>query len=336
MKKFSYLVVGSGSIARRHIQNIKTLFVSAKVGCVSSSGRALSADEFIPGIERYLNIHQAIEDQHVFAIVASPAPFHVEHATILLESGTPVLIEKPLSDSLASLKNFSSLLDVNKEKIDVAYNIRFMPSAIYLRALLKKHYLGKIYNVKINVGQYLPDWRPGTDYSKSVSARRELGGGVLLELSHELDYLTWLFGRFDTAYCIASNTGSLKIDVEDNVDAILYNKNGLVANLHMDFLQRSPVRTCTIIGENGTLVWNILHNTICFRNIDHEDFLFSSPAYDKNNMYLDEVAHFAKVVSGECNPAVGIDHALNVLYMIDALKNSSRLRKEVNIGDFSL
>src|SRR5690606_29956228 len=106
--------------------------------------------------------------------------------------------EKPLSDSLESFARAGEVLLENSAKIEVAYNLRFMPSAIRLKELLTEQIVGRIHSVSIEVGQYLPDWRPATDYRKNVSACKKLGGGVLLELSHELDYLTWLFGEFDS------------------------------------------------------------------------------------------------------------------------------------------
>lgn len=330
----NYLVVGSGSIARRHIANIKALFSQAQVGCVSASGRLLSLEEVGADIV-YQSFEQALSAEPLLAIVASPAPFHVAQAAALLQAGIPVLIEKPLSDSLESFAAAGDVLHANSSKVEVAYNLRFMPSAIQLKALLNKRMLGRIHSVSIDVGQYLPDWRPTADYRENVSARKELGGGVLLELSHELDYLTWLFGTFDSAYCIASNSGALEIDVEDSAYAILSRKDGLVAILHMDFLQRAPARTCKIVGDSGTLIWNLLRNSISLHTAqDGEKVLFSDPDYNRNAMYLDELSRFVRVAAGELKPEVDIYQALNTLRLIEALKHSSVIRQAVNIGDF--
>ena len=330
-----YLVVGSGSIARRHIANIKALFSQATVGCVSASGRELTLEEVGADIV-YSNIEEALSAEPMLAIVASPAPLHVDQAATLLRTGIPVLIEKPLSVSLETFASAGEVLLANSTKIEVAYNLRFMPSAIRLKALLDEKILGRIHSVSIEVGQYLPDWRPATDYRENVSARKELGGGVLLELSHELDYLTWLFGKFDSAYCVASNSGALDIDVEDSAHAILSREDGLVASLHLDFLQRVPTRICKIIGETGTLVWNLLHNSISLgRASDGEDILFSDPNYNRNDMYLEEISHFVKVAAGERMPHVSIYQALDTLRLIEALRHSSIIRRVVDIGDFT-
>ncbi|KJH79123.1 Gfo/Idh/MocA family protein [Stutzerimonas stutzeri] len=330
-----YLVVGSGSIARRHIANIKALFSQARVGCVSASGRALSPEEVGADVV-YTSLEEALNAEPMLAIVASPAPFHVDQAAVLLRAGIPVLIEKPLSDSLESFARAGEVLLENSAKIEVAYNLRFMPSAIRLKELLTEQIVGRIHSVSIEVGQYLPDWRPATDYRKNVSACKKLGGGVLLELSHELDYLTWLFGEFDSVYCVASNSGALDVDVEDNAHAILSRKDGLVASVHLDFLQRAPTRTCKIVGESGTLVWDLLHNSICLGTAsDGEDILFSDPSYNRNDMYLEEISHFVKVAAGELTPNVSVYQALDTLRLIEALRHSSITRQVVDIGDFA-
>ena len=189
-------------------------------------------------------------------------------------------------------------------------------------------------SVSVEVGQYLPDWRPSSDYRKNVSAQRELGGGVLLELSHELDYLGWLLGGFETAFCIARNTGALEIDVEDTVDALLVRSDRLVVNVHMDFLQRAPVRTCKVVGQQGTLVWDILNNGIILRTgRDQSRVLFEDPDYDRNNMYLDQLRHFSRVAQGLAAPVIGLDDGLQTLCLIEAMRKSVATGQAVKIGD---
>lgn len=327
-----YLVIGSGSIARRHMANIKKLYSHVSVGCVSASGRVLSLEETGADVI-FSTIEEALLAKPYLAIVASPAPLHVKHAAQLLRNGVPVLIEKPLSDSIKTFAKERDLLMACKSKIDVAYNLRFMPAAMQLKALVEQGVIGRIHRVSIDVGQYLPDWRPRTDYRKNVSAQEKLGGGVLLELSHELDYLTWIFGCFDTAYCVASNSGLLDVDVEDSAYAILNRDDGLVAVLHMDFLQRVPTRTCKIVGGAGTILWDILNNrlSLCTAG-EEEQIIFSDPGFDRNSMYLDELARFVKVASGDLEPAVSVIDGLKVMSLIEALKCSASSGQAVIIG----
>lgn len=331
-----FLVVGSGSIARRHMSNLRLLFPAARIACVSASGRTLAAEDLPAGVEPRADLAQALADEPLLAIVASPASLHIGQAAVLLRAGLPVLVEKPLADSLASVAAEAGLLRAHQDRIEIGYNLRYMPSAQALKALLDEQRVGRVLSVASEAGQYLPDWRPGSDYRQGVSARRELGGGVLLELSHEIDYLLWLFGAFDTACCVATNSGLLGLDVEDCVDAVLSKRDGFSARLHLDFLQRSPTRTCRIIGEGGTLLWNLMGNSITLYGPGgQEEVLFSDPAWDRNDMYLQELARFVRVAKGELAPAVDLGQGLATLALVEALKAASRTSQTVTLGDFS-
>lgn len=332
MQNSFYLVIGSGSIARRHIKNLKTLFPHTEVACVSASGRTLTSEECSADVVFNSIFDVLAKGKPEFAVIASPAPFHLEQAKILIESGIPTLIEKPLAESLCSaLRNVEALLQEDV-RVDIAYNLRYLPSAQEAKRVMDSGVLGRIHSVLIDVGQYLPDWRPQSDYRQNVSARQELGGGVLLELSHELDYMTWLFGRFEQAYCVADHSGRLEIDVEDCVDAILSRRDGMVAVLHMDFLQRVTNRSCKVIGEHGTLRWDLASNAVFLLLPGKgEEMVFSDQSYDRNKMYLAELERFARVAKGELPPAVTVEEGLYVLRLVDALKASAQSRQPVSI-----
>jgi predicted dehydrogenase len=317
-----YLVVGSGSIARRHMRNLREMFPSAEIGCVTGSGRPATPEEC--GADTvYPSLDAAIAARPRFAIVASASPFHPAHAAALLDAGIPVLIEKPLADSLERFRRHAPNLRAGSDRIDVGYNLRYLESAAAVKAVLDRGDIGRVHTVCVDVGQYLPAWRPQQDYRAGVSARRELGGGVLLELSHELDYLGWLFGPFDAVFGRTRNTGSLEIDVEDVVDALLIGADGLVVQLHMDFLQRMPSRTCKIMGANGELVWNIVEGSVRMRRDSGETIVAAGADADRNAMYMAQLAHFSRVADGTASPRTSLDEAAEVLVLVEALRRSS-------------
>lgn len=321
------LVVGSGSIARRHLANLRRLLPDAEVGCVSASGRPLADGETV-ATTQLQSMAAAVAWAPDLAVVASPAPLHLDHARLLLEAGVPVLIEKPLSDSLDRVRDAASLLARHRDRIEVAYNLRFLSSARRMKALIDEAYVGRILGLRIEVGQYLPDWRPQADYRRQVSANRSLGGGVLLELSHELDYLTWLFGRFDQVFCIATNSGQLEIDVEDRAD-ILLSRDGLTAHVHLDFLQRRASRGCKVIGSTGTLNWDLIANRISLDGPEGEKILFSDPGVDHNEMYLEQLRGFIEVAAGRAATRITVDDGLAVLYMVEAMRESAATGRQV-------
>ncbi len=328
-----FLVVGTGSIAKRHLNNLLTLFPDGVIGCISASGRKIAEDELDERVQRYGSFSEAIAETPKFAIVASPASLHLEHTKALLEAGIHVLIEKPLSDSSQKCAEAKELLISNDSKLAVSYNLRFMPSAQKVHEFLKSGRMGRIHAVLIDVGQYLPDWRPHSDYRRNVSAQRQLGGGVLLELSHELDYLLWLLGPIESVYCLLGRSGTLDIDVEDQVDAALRSQHGVAITLHMDFLQRSPSRTCKIVGEHGNLLWDLMRNSVSWSTSSAEPVtIFDDPHYDRNAMYLRQLEHFSRVVEGEQSPSVNIYDALLTMELIEAMRRSASLGQVVRVG----
>jgi predicted dehydrogenase len=325
------LVVGSGSIAKRHLANFRQLLPGAEVACVSASGRSL-ADGETTATTQLQSMAAAIVWSPDLAVVASPAPLHLKHARQLLEAGVPVLIEKPLSDSLECAREVAPLFALHSDRIEVAYNLRFLSSSRRMKTLIDDACVGRILGLQIEVGQYLPDWRPQADYRRQVSANRSLGGGVLLELSHELDYLTWLFGRFDKVFCIANNSGQLEIDVEDRAD-ILLSRGDLTAQVHMDFLQRRANRSCKVIGSTGTLHWDLIANRILLEQPSGDEVLFSDPSVDRNDMYIELLRGFIELAAGRAAPRISLDDGLMVLEMIDAMRKSAASGRQVSLTD---
>lgn len=316
------VVVGSGSIARRHIANLRRLWPEAEVACVSASGRTLDPADV--GSTLVLpSLSHAAGWAPDLAIIASPATLHLAHAAPFAERDAAVLIEKPLAASSDEVERWGAVLAPHEARIGVAYNLRFLASGRSYKRFLEDGIIGRVTNVLAEVGQYLPDWRPQADYRSGVSAKRELGGGALLELSHEFDYLRWFFGDFDTVFCSAAPTGLLEIDVEDRADALMLGAGGLVANVHIDFLQRRATRRCKAIGERGNLIWDPIANAVTLEDGAGTRPLFSDPDADRNAMYLEQLVHFAAVGRGAALPAVGLRNARATLELIDRLRQSA-------------
>lgn len=332
----SVLVIGSGSIARRHIRNLRAMYGGFTIVCVSASGRAITLEE--TGADRvHRSLNEALTDKPAFAIVASPAPCHLDHAQQLLSKRIPTLIEKPLAASAAQFLEKQAFFAQCSMLAGIGYNLRYLPSAKIMKSLLEDGEVGRVLSVSVDVGQYLPDWRPGTDYRANVSARASLGGGALLELSHELDYLIWFFGMFDSVYGVIRTSGLLELDVEDGVDAILCQNGGLVATVHLDFLQRSPTRTCKVVGELGTLVWNVLDNTVIKKTGGGQELtLYTEPDYDRNETYIAEIRDFTNAVEAQMRPPITLESGLQVLQMVEAVKESSISGSVVVLKELSL
>ena len=316
------LVVGTGDIAKRHIKNLQVLVPNIEVLCVSSTGRSFLPSE-VGATVSLTSVSEAIALKPEMAIIGSPSTLHLQHASETVLANIPTLIEKPLCSDYSELENFRSLN--NKKKIMIGYNFRFSRAANCVKDFISKGKLGNIYTVFSEVGQYLPNWRPSKDYSKTVSAKQSLGGGALLEMSHEIDYLIWFFGMFEKTSAVMSRRGNLNIDVEDNVDALLLSKSGLVVHLHLDFLQHSKTRSFKAIGEYGEIIWDLVRNEVKSHNKNGEwRVLYSANEEERNSMYLEELAAFLDFCEGKKFSGANFDSGREVMLTIAAIRRASK------------
>jgi len=313
------VVVGLGNIAIRHRRNLKFLFPEILIIAVSASGRLSNqniefADQF------FLTLEEAIKEKVDLAIVASPSPYHLSHAKLLLLAGIPTLIEKPVTSNLQDAQELIKIHNETGTPSAVGYCLRYMSSSNKMKELLDQSILGNIYNAFVSVGHFLPDWRPSKAYRDTVSAKKSLGGGTLLELSHEIDYIQWLLGVMEVKYAELRSSSELNLEVEDLADVILVSDSGAVCSLHLDFLQKKANRVCSIIGEKGKLDWDLLSNTIMLHTGEGSKVLFSETDWDSNQMYLALLTDFLNLVRGRKNSSIDIEQATRTIELIENIK----------------
>ncbi len=312
------LVVGLGSIGRRHLANLRTLLPDADLWALRRTG----ADAPVPAVKVVSTLEAALEARPQFAILASPSPFHVAEALVLAEAGVHLLIEKPISDQREGLSRLIELCHNRSLVLMTGYNLRFAPSLQALREALPR--IGRVLSVRAEVGQYLPDWRPGSDYLRGVTARPELGGGVVLELSHEFDYLRWLLGEVASVCAVTGTRGDLGLAVEDLAEVLLTFESGAIGSVHLDLLQRAPTRTCRVVGTEGTLEWDGLRRGLrLFTQGGWTELLRpeAAPA-DRNRIYLEELSHFLTCIETGAAPRVTGEDGLRALEIALAVKAS--------------
>ncbi len=315
------LVAGSGSIARRHIANLRFLHPDCRVLVL----RRPDSDSSPPDdVDIFTDLDAALAERPFAAILANPAPFRVPLARRLAEADCHLLLEKPLSSGTDGVAELLRIAAERKRIVLVGYNLRFLPSVRALADAIKRGAVGRPLRIEASIGQYLPDWRPNTDYRQNVSARAELGGGALLELSHEIDLALWLGGPATRVSARLARIGDLNIDVEDSADLLLDYANGAQGSVHLDFLQRTPRRTISVIGSEATLEWDYFADRLLRRNLSAKDVLFQGEAADRNRMYLDELRHFLACVAGEESPRVSGEDGWSVLRIVHAARESAR------------
>ncbi len=296
------LVVGAGSIGQRHIKNLKILGVE-HIGVVDP----------VLGLPSY-SLKEALKEKWDAVFVCSPSSTHLKIVLEVAKTKIPMFIEKPVSHSLAGLNQLQKISQSIKP-IMVGYNIDFHPQFLKIKEILAKKSLGKIWGVRAEFGYYLPDWRVNTDYTKSYSAKKSLGGGILLDDIHEINLVYNLFGGVKKTFGLIKKQSNLKIDTDDYVEMILQFKNGIIGQIHMDYLQRNYSRHLKIIGENGSLVWDLgnakldlfLGKNKKWQTIDE------IKNFDWNITYLAEVKEFLKCVKLGVNPQSDLNRGIETL-----------------------
>jgi predicted dehydrogenase len=303
------LLIGLGSIAKKHISAIRDLKIDYKIYALRSNNNANNED----GIENIFNL----EDINVvfdFAIISNPTHLHFEYIEKLTQKGIDLFIEKP---AIHSLENATELIQLTEDKKTVTYvgcNLRFHPCITFLKNKLATETL-RINEVNVYCGSYLPDWRLGKDFRSIYSANASMGGGVHLDLFHELDYTIWLFGLPNESKSVLKSTSSLNIDSVDYANYVL-EYNSFNTNIILNYYRRKPKREIEIVLENETWTVDLINNEI--KN-DHGELLFQVSEFNLQETYRDQLRYFINCLKNNESPMNSLSESIEILKV--CLKN---------------
>lgn len=327
------LVIGCGSIGKRHIGNLIALGVG---GILAFDVRADRRDEVesLFGIEALDSLEDAWRRDPDVALVTTPTSVHVPLALQAAKHRCHLFIEKPLSDRLDGV---DQLLETVRERnlvTLVGCNMRFHPGLMTVKKLLEEGAVGRVVAARVEAGQYLPDWHPWEDYRQGYSTRRAMGGGVILDAIHEIDYVRWMLGEVETVACFAGKLSHLEIETEDTAAILLRFTSGAIGEVHLDYVQRAYSRTCHIIGDEGTIRWDYSAGQVRWYSAGTREWqLFRSPSdWEPNQMYLDEMQHFLRCLAGEEESALDVFQGRRVLEIALAAKASAETGRVVEPG----
>ena len=328
------LIVGFGSIGKRHLRLARKLLPFAEIAVLRHK---LGSDTPKGADKIFTNIEEALDFSPKLAVIANPAPFHISIAMRLAEIGVHLFIEKPISTTSEGVKDLIEICSAKNLVLVVGYNLRFLKSMQKFRSMLDSQAIGDVWSVRSEIGQYLPYWRPDSDYRDGVSAQSVLGGGALLELSHEIDYLNWIFGKVDWVEAILSKQSDLEIDVEDTAHLLLGFDNvgveiPLIASLNIDFIRQDTTRLCTAIGKLGSLRWNGITGTVELWKSGEkawQEIFKHQPSRDAS--YIAEWKNLISCIERDVKPLVtGLD-GLKVLEIIEASRRSDKSKRRVKV-----
>jgi predicted dehydrogenase len=293
------LIVGLGSIGRRHARNWAALGVGELLVCRQT--RSAQPEPLGVDVREFHDLGAALGERPEVVFVTNPTSLHAETACQALLAGAHVFVEKPLAHRLDGVAELLTAARHMQRYLTVGYNLRFHPGLVRLREFVRQGAIGRVASARAEVGEYLPDWHPWEDYRQSYSGRRELGGGAVLTFSHELDALCWVLGAPSRVMAMTAHASSLEIDTEDIGELVLQFSGGVIGSVHVDYVRRPPQRALEVVGEEGVLRWEYHTNRLlrylpATRQWRIEEI---SSKFDRNDMYLAELQHFVGCVRGE-------------------------------------
>lgn len=322
-----FLIAGLGSIGRRHLRNLRALGEDDIL--LYRTGRATLPDDELAGLPVETDLRAALARQPDAVIISNPTALHLDVAIPAAEAGCAILLEKPVSHSLARVDALAAAARRSGSPILVGFQFRFHPTLQKARRLIAEGAIGRVLTARVHFGEYLPAWHPWEDYRKGYAARADLGGGVVLTQCHSLDYLPWLVGPVDSLWAFVGTLGGLGVDVDDTAEIGLRFAGGALGSVHLNMIQQPPGHRWEMAGSAGTLTWD--NATGLLRRYDAASKAWEEypapPDFERNVMFLDEMRHFLAVARRESEPACTLEDGLAALRLsLAALRSAAEGR----------
>jgi predicted dehydrogenase len=329
------LVVGAGSVGRRHARNFYSL--GAQVGCVDPRpDRRAQIRVELPGIGAvYADIAEALAEagDYTGVVIASPPRFHVEQAMAFLQRGIPVLLEKPVSPDLASARQLEELSKHVQAPLMLGYTYRWWPPFLELRRRLAEQILGPPRRAQLVMSAHLADWHPWERYQEFFMASRELGGGALLDESHFIDLMVWLFGMPQALWGRVEHLSELEIDTDDNVEVLALYPDNFRVSIHLDLYGRPHEKSVSVVGERGTLKCLFDPNELRFSSDAEGNWEVDSFACERNDMFVALAREFLDVLCGQQAPSCTVHDGVQVLRCVEAARKATREERTVRLAE---
>jgi len=330
---FSILIIGFGSIGRRHLENLLQL-KNVKLIIYTKRTDLNSFKE--QGVKISNSLTECLNENPDIGFITNETSLHVPIAIKLAQNGLDLFIEKPLSNSSKDIKKLYSIVKKKKLITQMGCNLRFHPCIKKIKKLIEQKKIGRIISAQVQNSSYLPDQHRWEDYRKSYAARNELGGGVTLTLIHEIDYMYWFFQEVENVVSISGKMSDLDVTAEDYTASLLKFKNKVVGELHLDYFQRPDFRSCKIRGTKGEIYWNSVNNSVSVYNIKKNEWEIKFETGFANNIdtyssYLEEIKHFLRCVKDRKETINNLEQGIVTLKIALAIKKASKIEKSVRV-----
>lgn len=328
-----FLVIGLGSIGKRHIKNLISLGIK-KENITGFDPRRDRVDEVKKiGLSFFIEDLKKIKKKYFDgAFICSPTSLHIKQAVILAEKGINLFIEKPLDNKLTNLNRLFFLKDKYKLKILITYPFRFSQHGLKFKELVKSNILGQPLFFRGEFSEYLPDWHPWESYRSFYMAEKKMGGGSILDQSHILDMAHFIFGDFQEVIgCFNSKISTLKVNSDDIAEIILRTKSGITGSIHQDMFGRKHKKFMEVYCENGNILWDVYKFSVSVYNAKLKKTKIYSFKNDHNIMYLNQTKHIFNIIKKKETPRITLNDGAHTLKTILTSEKSSKLKKSLSI-----
>lgn len=321
----SILLVGSGAIACRHARLLRELSPNVQISRLNSGRPAAQPeiDDYVDGL--LADWSEVITLRPQAAIVANAAVGHADVVANLLSAQIPTLVEKPLAASTSDLDVIEKAAASSSVAVLVGYCLRYHPLAQRARSLLDDGAVGTVLGVRAFAGQHLSGWRPGREIADTVSTRTDLGGGVILELSHEVDLTLWFAGAVSGVSAAMSRSGLFPGDAEDLASLTLSHRSGAVSSVSLNMVEHRPRRAITVLGTAATLHIDFAAGTMTCDAAHGEPTVEKVPStWTPDDMYRAQLRHFSDCVYRGSTPLVPLSSAAETARVCLAAHRAAR------------
>ena len=285
------LIIGVGSIAQKHIAALKILETDSKIYALRSNRSSSEVD----GVISCYSLNEVPSDIR-FIIISNPTSLHLQTIKEVSHFDVPLFIEKPPIDSLRHVNELVNLIKSLDIPTYTAFNLRFHPVVQWLKENINNY---RVIEVNAYCGSFLPNWRPDQDYRKVYSAREELGGGVHLDLSHEIDFLLWIFDKPSSTRSIKRRLSDLEINSVDSAKYWMEYENFTV-NLSMNYFRRDSKRIIEVVTNQTTLECDLLTNKVT--NLLKDEVVFESSNFKSSDTYQIQMKYFLDCIETKVQP----------------------------------
>lgn len=333
------LVLGCGSIGFRHIGHLKQLGLS-NLEAADPNPSAQERTKAKWGIRVDSDADEALSRRPDLVLVCTPAATHVDLTIKALEAGAHVFVEKPLAVSLETLRPLIERKNGDGRMVQVGYNLRYHPAMKAAKQVLDSGRMGKVLTGDAEFGLYLKKWWPGRDYRDSYMAGAEKGGGLLLDVSHEIDLMIWFLGSIREVSAYGDRLSRLEMEGPDVIKALLKMESGAVVSLSMDCLQPAYTRGFKLVGEDSALKWHCPEGradtsvgelSVC--ESPSERFQPVKISGSSQETYLEELRDFLSSIETGRQPACGLREAVELLRVVEGIRRSIEEKRSVRMSE---